>query len=160
MSQTIEMSRPTVLKSKLPKYVLKHVMTDYPRIHISSASHVVEHMYQLYEDDINVVESFYLLLLNKSNNTIGYARIAVGGISECTVDPVIIAKYAIESLAQGVILVHNHPSGNNQPSNADKTITKLIMNGLKLFRITLLDHVIITPDKNNYYSFANEGTLI
>ncbi len=106
-----------------------------------------------------IYESFYIMLLNRANNTIGYARISQGGVSGTTVDPKIIAKYAVDSLASSIILVHNHPSGNMQPSSQDINITKKIKDGLKLLEIEVLDHMIISGIDSSYYSFTDEGVL-
>jgi DNA repair protein RadC len=73
------------------------------------------------------------------------------------VDPQLVAKYAIESLAKAVVLAHNHPSGNLTPSSQDLDITKRIRAGLDLFNITLLDHIILTSD--HYTSLGDEGLL-
>lgn len=95
--------------------------------------------------------------MNRSNNTIGYAKISQGGVAGTVVDVKIIAKYAIDTLASSVILAHNHPSGNTQPSRADKDITQKIKDSLKLFDISVLDHIILTEDE--YFSFADEGLI-
>ena len=69
----------------------------------------------------------------------------------------IIAKYAVESLSSSVIICHNHPAGNKQPSDADINITKKIKDVLLLLDIKLIDHIIIT--ENDFYSFADNGDL-
>jgi DNA repair protein RadC len=99
----------------------------------------------------------YILLLDRSHHTIGYAKISQGGVSGTVVDTRIVAKFAIDSLASGIILAHNHPSGNLKPSNADETITNKIKTGLGYFDIQVLDHIIVTEDA--YTSFADEGLL-
>ena len=70
---------------------------------------------------------------------------------------VIILKIALEKLASAIILCHNHPSGNPQPSEADISITQKIKESGKLMDINLLDHIIVTD--GNYYSFADEGLI-
>jgi DNA repair protein RadC len=84
-------------------------------------------------------------------------KISQGGISGSVVDIKIICKYAIECLGCSVILVHNHPSGNRNPSQEDLNITKKIKQALSIFDIGLFDHIILTA--NSYYSFADEGIL-
>lgn len=101
----------------------------------------------------------FLLLLNNSNNTLGYVKISQGGITGTVVDIRIIAKYAIESLATAVILCHNHPSGNLKPSEADKILTTKVYKGLELLDIKVLDHIILVPDSEEYFSFADEGLM-
>lgn len=109
------------------------------------------------DDDIDIFESFWAIFLNQSNSTIGYAQISQGGISSCIVDFRIIAKIAIDCLASGVIVCHNHPSGNLTPSEADKKLTYKLKDGLKLLDIQLIDHIILTND--NFFSFNDEGYL-
>lgn len=72
----------------------------------------------------DIYEEMYVLLLNRANKVIGHARISQGGTTDTVCDPKLIAFYAINSLASGVIMVHNHPSGNPQPSGLDIQITK------------------------------------
>jgi DNA repair protein RadC len=86
-----------------------------------------------------------------------YAKISQGGITGTVVDPRLVAKYAVESLAVGVILAHNHPSGNLKPSTPDKVLTDKVKEGLKYLDIKLLDHIILTND--GYYSMMEEGDL-
>lgn len=100
----------------------------------------------------------FILLLNRANNTIGYAKISQGGVAGTVVDPKIIAKYAVEALASGVIICHNHPSGNLKPSLTDDDLTNRIKQGMKFLDIPLLDHLIIN-DMGGYYSYADEGRL-
>jgi DNA repair protein RadC len=142
----------------IKKFELKSNKTDFPQIKISSSLDAAEFIKQFYSDDIEIFESFFILLLNSANTTIGFAKISQGGVSGTVVDIKIIAKYAIDSLATAVILAHNHPSGNLNPSEADKNITTKIVEGLKLLDIHVLDHLILTVDK--HYSFKDERTLI
>lgn len=129
------------------------------RAKIMSPTDAANYIYDFYENDIEIYESFFILLLNNGNGTIGYAKISQGGVAGTVVDPVIVAKYAIDNLAKSVVLAHNHPSGNLEPSEADKKVTRKIAEGLKLFDITVVDHLILGPEKGDYYSFANEGNL-
>ena len=87
----------------------------------------------------------------------GYAKISQGGICGTMVDVRLVAKYAIETLATSVILVHNHPSGNLNPSYEDDKLTKAIQKGLELLNIKLIDHLIISQE--NYFSYNEEGKL-
>lgn len=112
---------------------------------------------QFYGDDLEIFESFFLILLNRKHETIGWVKISQGGVAGTVVDPIIVAKYAIDTLSSGVILVHNHPSGNLQPSDADRSLTNRTKEGLKLFNISVLDHIILTKD--SYYSFSDNGEI-
>ena len=96
-------------------------------------------------------------MLNRANETIGYAKISQGGICGTIVDVKLVAKFVVDSLASGIIIAHNHPSGNLQPSQADIQITNKIQAIVKLLDSILLDHIILT--KESYYSFSDEGKI-
>lgn len=100
-------------------------------------------------------EEFWIILLNRSNNVIRKIPISIGGVSGTVADPKLIFKTALENLASAVILVHNHPSGNVNPSDADLVLTRKIREAGRLLDMPVLDHLIFTD--LNYYSFADEG---
>lgn len=102
-------------------------------------------------------EEFWVVLLNRSNKVIGHKRISEGGVSGTVVDFKIIIKYAIENLATGIVLGHNHPSGSVSPSNADTNLTQKLKSACRLLDIEINDHIIV-GDKA-YYSFADDGIL-
>lgn len=102
-------------------------------------------------------EEFYVVLLNRSNKVQAVERISVGGISGTSVDGKVIFKKALEQSASGVILCHNHPSGNLNPSRADIELTKKLVNFGRMIEMPILDHLIIT-DKD-YFSFADQSML-
>lgn len=108
-------------------------------------------------ETLQMQEEVKILLLNKSNKVLGIYSLAKGGLTSCIVDVRIILSIALKTLATGIILVHNHPSGNLKPSKADLDITKKLKNSCDLLDISLLDHLIITKD--NYFSFADEGLI-
>jgi DNA repair protein RadC len=102
-------------------------------------------------------EEFWMITLNRANKPLGKHFLSKGGITATMVDMRLLAKQAIEQLAVGVILVHNHPSGNIQPSEQDKQLTKKVKEALSLVEISLLDHLIVA--NNTYFSFADEHLL-
>jgi DNA repair protein RadC len=102
-------------------------------------------------------EEFWILLLSKANGILKKVRISEGGVSGTVVDPKKIYKIAIDHHASSLILGHNHPSGNIQPSEADQRLTKKIKECGILLDIAVLDHIIIGDDR--FYSFADEGSL-
>jgi DNA repair protein RadC len=102
-------------------------------------------------------EEFWIMLLNRANKLIKKECISQGGVSGTVADPKLIFKSALENLASGVILIHNHPSGNTKPSTADIQLTNKMKEGGKFLEITVLDHIIFT-DKA-YFSFSDEGML-
>jgi DNA repair protein RadC len=102
-------------------------------------------------------EEFWILLMNRANEILRPVQISSGGISGTVADTRIIFKQAIEHLASSMILLHNHPSGNLLPSQADKDLTRKLKEAGRLLEIPILDHLIFT-DKA-YFSFADEGIL-
>ncbi len=102
-------------------------------------------------------EEFWVLYLNNSNKLIEAVKMSQGGISGTVVDTRLILKNAIEHLASGIILVHNHPSGNLKPSEEDIQITQKLASGAKVFDIQVLDHLIISDEQ--FISFADEGMM-
>ena len=102
-------------------------------------------------------EEFWILLLNRRNQVIKPYRISEGGISGTLADPKKIFKAALENSASGLILCHNHPSGNLKPSNADKRLTNRIKDAAAQLDIQLIDHLIIAM--TGYYSFADDGQI-
>lgn len=102
-------------------------------------------------------EAFWVLFLNQKNEIKAEKQLFQGGVASTTVDPKIVFKEAILQLASSIIVSHNHPSGNTQPSAADIRITRKLVSGAALCDIRLLDHIIVSP--KGYYSFADEGLL-
>ena len=102
-------------------------------------------------------EEFWILILNRSNRVIDKRKISQGGITGTVTDIRIILKMAIENLATSIILCHNHPSGNLQPSDADISVTRRLKDSTALMDISLLDHLIIAG--KGYFSFADENII-
>lgn len=142
---------------KAPLYIIKKNESDLEQVRLRHSDDVVKYIRKFYHEDIDVYESFFILLLNASNITIGYAKISQGGIVGTVVDTKMICKYAIDSLAVSVVLAHNHPSGNIRPSENDKILTTKIKKALTMFDTNVVDHIILTKD--SYFSFANEGLI-
>ncbi|WP_423148631.1 JAB domain-containing protein [Rubrolithibacter danxiaensis] len=106
---------------------------------------------------LDLVEQFKVMLLNRANRVLGLIEISTGGMSGTIADPKIIFCSAIKAAASGIILIHNHPSGNLKPSEADRQLTRKLKSGGELLDISVLDHLIISSE--GYYSFADEGLL-
>lgn len=102
-------------------------------------------------------EEFWVLLLNRSNRVVKKKRVSEGGVAGTVADPKIIYRLALEELASGIIVAHNHPSGNLAASTSDVELTRKLKEAGKFLEIQLLDHLIIA--NNKYYSFADEGHL-
>lgn len=103
------------------------------------------------------IEQFWVLMLARNNTVLHKRCVSTGGVSGTVADPKIIFKKALEDLASGVILIHNHPSGNLKPSQADIKLTNKLSEAGKLLEIPVIDHIIFT--EHGYYSFADEGML-
>lgn len=108
---------------------------------------------------LEIQESCYLLLLNRANKVKGCVLISKGGHSGTVVDAKMIFSIALKTMSASIVLAHNHPSGNMQPSAADLQLTKKLKSAGEFLDMPLLDHVIISPYGNAYYSFADSGTL-
>ena len=110
------------------------------------------------EESIALVEQFTVAFLNRANKIIGVQVVSKGGITGTVADPRLIMATALKAAATGIILCHNHPSGNLQASTADIEITKKIQSACNFLDIKLLDHIIISPS-GTYLSFADESLL-
>ena len=106
---------------------------------------------------IEFIEEFKILLLNRANRVIGIVPISVGGTAGTIADPKVIYVSALKANAAGIILAHNHPSGNLKPSQADIELTKKLKSAGQFLDLPILEHIILTKD--GYLSFADEGMM-
>lgn len=106
---------------------------------------------------LEFVEQFKVLLLSRANRVLGIYEVSTGGVAGTVTDPKLIFAAALKACASGIILSHNHPSGNLKPSAADLLLTKKMKQGGELLDIAVLDHIILTSE--GYYSLADEGLL-
>jgi len=109
------------------------------------------------ENKIEFVEQFKVMLTNRANKVLGIVEVSTGGITGTVADPKVIFAAAVKAAACGIIVAHNHPSGNLTASQADIDLTKRLRDGGRLLEIQLLDHLIMTSE--GYFSFADEGIL-
>ena len=103
-------------------------------------------------------EEFWAILLTRANRVIACERVSSGGTSATVVEPKMVMKLAVDHLASGVIVVHNHPSGNLRPSPQDDTLTQKLKNAGSILDIPVLDHLIVGP-QSGFYSYADESRL-
>lgn len=103
------------------------------------------------------VEYFYIICLDRANQVLGFHQVSKGGLSGTVIDVRVIFQVAIKSNSVGIILAHNHPSGNLQPSDADLRITKKIKEAGTILDITVLDHLILSEE--SYLSMADESLI-
>ena len=110
-------------------------------------------------DTIHLQERFVVLYLNQNNRIIAAYRMSTGGIKGTVADIRLILGTALKLAATGIVIAHNHPSGSLTPSRHDIELTRKVYDSSKLMDIRLVDHLIITPLKREYYSFADEGEI-
>ncbi|MFV0366044.1 MAG: RadC family protein [Mangrovibacterium sp.] len=122
---------------------------------ITTSRHVADIFRPILEDLPH--EEFWVMILSQANKVMGKQRISSGGITGTVADVRLILKYALENMASGIILCHNHPSGTMTASLEDKKITQKIKQAASIMDIRLLDHIIIAHQK--YLSFGDEGIL-
>ncbi|MES2389963.1 MAG: DNA repair protein RadC [Bacteroidota bacterium] len=116
-------------------------------------------IYTLMKADLmdRLTEEFWVVLLNRANVVIKKVFISSGGVSGTVADPKVIFRAALESLAAGIILVHNHPSGSTTPSQADIQLTRKLQNAGRMLDIPVVDHVIF--GNSGYLSMSDEGLM-
>ena len=122
---------------------------------IRTSADIAGHLRSLFKD--HLYEVFAVVFLNQANKINHVEVISQGGITGTVADPRVILKKALDSQATSIVLCHNHPSGNLQPSRADEQLTHKIREAAVFFDIRLLDHIIVSEE--GYYSFADEGRL-
>lgn len=129
----------------------------YKAVKITSSKDAADFCRNFFQSDIDIYESMFMVLLNRANNTIGLVKISQGGISGTVCDPKIIMKYVCETMASSIVMCHNHPSGNLNPSGPDRELTQKIKMALSYVDSKILDHIILTSE--SYYSFGDNGLL-
>ena len=103
------------------------------------------------------IEFIYMLMLNRQNQVLGCHQISKGGMTGTVVDVRVVFQVALKSCATSILLGHNHPSGNLDPSDADKKITRQLKEAGALLEIPVIDHLILT--EADFFSMADEGYL-
>lgn len=137
---------------------ISYSTTSTSKIKITSVNKAFEVLLNSWDlDTIELQEEFKVLLLNRANEVLGIYPLSKGGITGTVVDSRLIFAVALKCNATGILLCHNHPSGNLKPSDNDISLTRSIKKCADFLDITLIDHLIIT--KNGFYSFSNEGKL-
>lgn len=127
------------------------------RVKIDSSQKAYDLFKPFFEDDMEYKELFYVMYLNRANKVIGIAKISEGGCSGTVADGKIVFQGALLANAQALIIAHNHPSGQLKPSEADRQLTKKMVQFGNYIDLTILDHVILTSE--SYYSFADNGEI-
>jgi DNA repair protein RadC len=138
-------------------YRTKIKVSDRPQVKCSKDAYDI-FMESWDRDSIEHIEEFKLLLMNRSNSVLGILSVSKGGLSGTVTDVRLIFQGAIKANASGIIVCHNHPSGNLNPSESDTKLTNKIKEAGNPMDIQLLDHLIIIPEES-YYSMADEGIM-
>lgn len=150
---------PTLFTSNLSEieifYRNKVRLSDMEKV--CGSKDVYDVLQRIWSEKIDHVEEFMVLCLNRANRVLGWAKVSQGGLSGTVADPKVIFQVALKSNACSLILAHNHPSGNLQPSEADIHLTRKLKDAGVLLDLPVLDHLIVTSE--SYYSFADEGLL-
>ena len=142
---------------------LTEILTSYKNknqdaVKVSSSVDVYNFILNHWDDDtLDIQENVKMLLLNSSNTILGVYDVSRGGINSTVIDLRLVLSVALKCLASSIILVHNHPSGNINPSEQDREFTKKIKSACKFLEIQLFDHIIIT--RYDYFSFADNGYI-
>ena len=137
---------------------ISYSTTSTPKIKITSVNKAFEVLLNSWDlDTIELQEEFKVLLLNRANEVLGIYPLSKGGITGTVVDSRLIFAVALKCNATGILLCHNHPSGNLKPSDNDISLTRSIKKCADFLEIALVDHLIIT--RNGFFSFSNEGKL-
>lgn len=123
---------------------------------ISNSKDAYELLLHTWDDNkLEFVEQFKVLLLNRANKVLGIFEVSSGSSTGTVADPKLIFAAAIKANAAGVILTHNHPSGNLKPSQSDIDLTQQIRRGGMVLEIQILDHIIVTAE--GFFSFDDQG---
>lgn len=156
MEQTMQLPEWTKVAEVELVYKTKIKASERPKINSSKDTYeLIRHLWD--ENKIDMLEEFKVLLLNRGNRIIGIYEVSSGGITGTVADPRLILAAALKSLSVGIVLCHNHPSGNLTPSRADEQLTRKIKEAAAYHDISVLDHIILTSE--GYLSFADEGLL-
>ena len=144
--------------SAMPEITLKYKTGNYKKTKISTSLDAFQVLLELYDEDtVDYRETAFVLFLNKANNTIGWMKISEGGTTATIIDPKMIFATALKCNASGIILSHNHPSGQLIASDEDRNITSRMVSSGSILGIKVLDHVIVC--RSGYYSMSDEGLL-
>lgn len=143
---------------ELTEILISYKNKNQDAVKVSSSVEVYNFILNHWDDDtLDIQENVKILLLNSSNTILGVYDVSRGGINSTVIDLRLVLSVALKCLASSIILVHNHPSGNINPSEQDREFTKKIKSACKFLEIQLFEHIIIT--RYDYFSFADNGYI-
>ena len=137
-------------------YENKIKAADRPQVSGSGDAHTI--LRYNWSDQIGMLEEFNVLFLDRSNRVMAMSNISKGGINGTVVDLRVVFATALKARSSSLILAHNHPSGNLNPSQADINLTRDFQEAGNILKINIIDHIILSPD-GEYYSFADEHLI-
>lgn len=151
----------------LPRHNITEITVAYrnqqkaaERPHITCSADSLPLLLEAYNaDTIGLLEQFVVIYLNIGNRVLGVYRASTGGITGTICEIRLILGVALKIAATSMIVSHNHPSGNLQPSRADEELTRKLKEAAKVMDLKVLDHIIVEPTGERYYSFADEGLM-
>mgnify|MGYP002865357685 FL=1 len=147
-----------IYKSNLPQITLKLKKGEELNCQIKTSRDAADLFRKIWDaDSFDIYETVICIFLNRQNNTIGWFKVSQGGLTGSVVDNRIILATALNCLASGIIMAHNHPSNCLNPSEADIKITKKLKEAGNIMDIELLDHIILT--EKGHYSMADSGDI-
>ena len=142
----------------MPEITIKYKKSRAISVQIKGSQDSAQVLRQMYDaDTLEYCESAIVIYLDNANQTLGWQKVGIGGMTGVVMDPRTIFSTALKIGACALILSHNHPSGNKKPSRADIEMTQNAVQAGKLLSIKVLDHIIITA--NEYFSFADNGDI-
>lgn len=152
------MSTTTELQAAEVQVTYKSKVKASQRSQLTTSKEVYELLMKVYDSDtIELKEYFKVILLNQANKVLGVHHLSTGGVDGTYCDVRNVLQVALLTNAVGIILSHNHPSGNTTPSVGDRKLTTAIKQACDVMNIRLLDHLIVTTE--SYYSFTDEGLI-
>ena len=146
----------------LGRAVLKFEKVSEPiqTVKMTSSSAVQKFARSIWEHDLELQESVYILALNNSNEVIAHFMASLGGLTGSVIDSrTIFTRLLKVPSCTAFIVLHNHPSGNSNPSDNDIAITKKLIAGAEILSLKLLDHIILMPQDDKYTSFLDSGYM-
>ena len=155
MVKGIGQAKSIIIAAALELGRRRQASSSLEKIVVRSSRDIAEYL-QATLKDYNY-EVFAVVFLNRANKINHFEIISKGGITGTVADPRIILKKALEEDATSIVLCHNHPSGNLQPSRADEELTRKIKEAANYLDIKIIDHIIVSEE--GFYSFADEGIL-
>ena len=145
-------------KQSMPEITLRFKSGELKKSKITSSTEAYQLLLEMYDSDtLEYTESFIVIYLYRANNSIGWQKLSSGGTTGTIIDVKVLMTTALKCNAHGVILSHNHPSGNLRPSDMDLAVTKKLVKAGEFLEIKILDHIIVTA--SGYYSFQDEGVI-